>query len=63
MTTIDEAGAPALYQAVRRVYVPMVETGEWPQAADFAGHIAALAARTEQALKAYRAADAGANLD
>jgi CheY-like chemotaxis protein/HPt (histidine-containing phosphotransfer) domain-containing protein len=58
-----EAGAPALYQAVRRVYVPMVETGEWPQAVDFAGHIAALAARTEQALKAYRAAHAGANQD
>jgi CheY-like chemotaxis protein/signal transduction histidine kinase len=58
-----EAGAPALYQAVRRVYVPMVETGEWPHAADFAGPIAALAARTELALKAYRATHAGANND
>lgn len=57
-----EAGAPALYQAVRRVYVPMLEAGAWPSEPDWAGHIAALAARTEQALKVYRAAHAGANL-
>jgi CheY-like chemotaxis protein/signal transduction histidine kinase len=50
-----EAGAPALYQAVRQVYVQMVETGEWPSQPDWAGHIAALAARTEQALEAYLA--------
>lgn len=57
-----EAGAPALYQAVRRVYVPMLEARTWPSEPGWAGHIAALAARTEQALKAYRAAHASANL-
>ena len=57
-----EAGAPALYQAVRQVYVPMMETGRWPQQPDWAGHIAALAARTDQALKAYRAAHNDANI-
>jgi CheY-like chemotaxis protein len=56
-----EAGTQALYQAVRRVYVPMVETREWPSEPDWAGHIAALAAETEQALRAYGAAHAGAN--
>jgi HPt (histidine-containing phosphotransfer) domain-containing protein len=56
-----EAGAQALYQAVRRVYVPMVEARAWPSQPDWAGHIAALAAETEQALKAYGAAHAGAN--
>jgi two-component system CAI-1 autoinducer sensor kinase/phosphatase CqsS len=56
-----EAGAQALYQAVRRVYVPMVETREWPSQPDWAGHIAALAAETERALKAYGAAQAAAN--
>jgi two-component system CAI-1 autoinducer sensor kinase/phosphatase CqsS len=57
-----EAGATALYQAVRRAYVPMVETGQWPVRPDWAGEIAALAARTEFALKAYRAAHKDANL-
>ena len=57
-----EAGATALYQAVRRAYVPMVETRQWPARADWAGEIAALAARTEKALKAYRAAHKDANL-
>ncbi|MEJ6023209.1 hybrid sensor histidine kinase/response regulator [Ramlibacter sp. PS4R-6] len=51
-----EAGAPALYQAVRRVYVPMVEAKAWPVQDDWAGRIAALAAETVQALNAYGAA-------
>jgi len=55
-----EVGAPALYQAVRRVYVPMVETKEWPAQAEWAVRIAALAAETVQALRAYGAAHAGA---
>ena len=50
-----EAGAPALYQAVRRAYVPMVETQAWPAHDDWAGRIAALAAETVQALHAYGA--------
>ena len=57
-----EAGAPALYQAVRRVYVPMLEQGSWPAQEDWAGYIAALAVRTEHALKAYRATHTGADL-
>jgi two-component system, CAI-1 autoinducer sensor kinase/phosphatase CqsS len=56
-----EAGAQALYQAVRRAYVPMVETRAWPTQPDWTGHIAALAAETERALKAYGAAHAGAH--
>lgn len=60
-----EAGAPALYQAVRRVYVPMVETKEWPAQPEWPARIAALAAETVQALRAYGAAHAraGANPD
>lgn len=50
-----EAGAQALYQAVRRVYVPMVESQSWPPQGGWAGEVAALAAETEQALKAYAA--------
>lgn len=48
-----EAGAQALYQAVRRVYVPMVETQSWPAQAGWIQQVAALAADTEKALKAY----------
>jgi len=48
-----EAGAQALYQAVRRVYVPMVESQTWPPQGGWSGQIAALAAETEKALKAY----------
>jgi CheY-like chemotaxis protein/HPt (histidine-containing phosphotransfer) domain-containing protein len=58
-----EAGAPALYQAVRRIYVPMIETKEWPAQPDWAMRIAALAAETVQALRAYGAAHAGAGAD
>lgn len=56
-----EAGAPALYQAVRRAYVPMVEAQAWPAQEDWAPRIAALAAETAQALNAYGATQAGAN--
>jgi HPt (histidine-containing phosphotransfer) domain-containing protein len=48
-----EAGAQALYQAVRRVYVPLVETQSWPAQAGWMQQVAALAADTEKALKAY----------
>jgi CheY-like chemotaxis protein len=50
-----EAGAQALYQAVRRVYVPMVESRSWPPQGGWVGQIAALAADTEKALKGYAA--------
>ncbi|HUR89817.1 MAG TPA: response regulator [Ramlibacter sp.] len=48
-----EAGAQALYQAVRRVYVPMVEAQAWPAQGGWVQQIAALSADTEKALKAY----------
>ena len=48
-----EAGAQALYQAVRRVYVPMVETHSWPAQSGWIQQVAALAAETEKALRAY----------
>ena len=50
-----EAGAQALYQAVRRVYVPMVESQSWPPQGEWVAQIAALAADTEKALKAHAA--------
>lgn len=49
-----EAGATALYQLVRRVYVPMLEQRSWPSASDWVEHIRVLAGRTEEALRAYR---------
>jgi CheY-like chemotaxis protein/HPt (histidine-containing phosphotransfer) domain-containing protein len=48
-----EAGAQALYQQVRRVYVPLLEEGRWPAGSDWLPQLQELAARTEQALKAY----------
>lgn len=48
-----EAGAQALYQQIRRLYVPLLEQGEWPDADGWLDHLQALAARTELALKAY----------
>ncbi len=50
-----EAGAQALYQSVRRAYVPMVETRAWPPENGFVVRIAALASETQRALKAYGA--------
>jgi two-component system, CAI-1 autoinducer sensor kinase/phosphatase CqsS len=57
-----EAGAQTLYQAVRAVYVPMVETRSWPAQPDWAARIAALAAQSQVALRAYGATRAGADL-
>jgi CheY-like chemotaxis protein len=48
-----EAGAQALYQQVRRLYVPLLEQDEWPEAPGWLEHLRSLAARTDQALKAY----------
>ncbi|MDB5750142.1 MAG: putative histidine kinase, atypical unorthodox [Ramlibacter sp.] len=48
-----EAGAQALYQHVRRIYVPLLEQGQWPAGENWLAELQALAARTESALKAY----------
>lgn len=48
-----EAGAQALYRMVRRLYVPMLETRSWPGTPGWAAQIAALATRTERALRDY----------
>lgn len=52
-----EAGAQALYQHVRRIYVPMLEQGDWPPGTGWLPELQALARRTEDALKAYCAAE------
>ncbi|QJW84478.1 hypothetical protein HK414_14290 [Ramlibacter terrae] len=52
-----EAGAQALYQHVRRVYVPLLEHDQWPAAAGWLADLQSLAARTEAALKAYCATE------
>ncbi|GAC1600586.1 MAG: hypothetical protein NVS3B2_02910 [Ramlibacter sp.] len=48
-----EAGAAALHQMVRRIYVPMVEEHHWPQAEGWLEQLRALALRTDEALTAY----------
>ena len=48
-----EAGAQALYQHVRQVYVPLLEHGEWPAADAWLPQLQNLARQTEQALKTY----------
>jgi two-component system CAI-1 autoinducer sensor kinase/phosphatase CqsS len=48
-----EAGASALHQLVRRIYVPMVEERCWPGPGGWVEQIRALAIQTEQALTAY----------
>ena len=48
-----EAGAAALHQLVRRIYVPMVEERRWPPADGWLEQIRALAIRTDQGLSAY----------
>lgn len=50
-----DAGASALYQLARGVYVPMVEQRRWPVAAGWLGQIKALASQTDQALRTYGA--------
>jgi CheY-like chemotaxis protein len=52
-----EAGAQALYQEVRKFYVPLLEQGQWPSGPFWLKQLQELAARTEQALKAYCAAE------
>jgi CheY-like chemotaxis protein/HPt (histidine-containing phosphotransfer) domain-containing protein len=53
-----EAGAQGLYQHVRKLYVPLLEHGRWPAAADWLPQLQQLASRTEEALKAYCAQQA-----
>lgn len=55
-----EAGALALYQRVRRVYVPVLEEGRWPPAAEWA-RVRALADETDLALREYGARHAPAD--
>jgi two-component system response regulator PhcR len=50
-----EAGALALYQRVRRIYVPVLEERRWPEGPDWLPHLRLLAARTEEALREYGA--------
>ncbi|MES2975264.1 MAG: response regulator [Pseudomonadota bacterium] len=52
-----EAGAMALYQLVRRVYIPMVEERRWPMDAEWLVQLKALASQTGDALRAYGAAE------
>jgi two-component system CAI-1 autoinducer sensor kinase/phosphatase CqsS len=50
-----EAGAAALHEEVRRVYVPIVESGQWPDGLDWLAHIDDLLASSVIALRAYGA--------
>ncbi|NNU43057.1 ATP-binding response regulator [Ramlibacter montanisoli] len=52
-----EAGAQALYQQVRKLYVPLLEQGEWPTGSTWLPNLQDLATRTEQALRAYCATE------
>jgi CheY-like chemotaxis protein len=52
-----EAGAQALYDKVRQVYVPLFEQGKWP-AAGWLSDLRLLADRSQEALQAYCAAQA-----
>jgi two-component system, CAI-1 autoinducer sensor kinase/phosphatase CqsS len=53
-----EAGAQALYQQVRRLYVPLLEEGQWPTGREWVPQLQALARRTEEAVRAYCAQQA-----
>jgi HPt (histidine-containing phosphotransfer) domain-containing protein len=48
-----EAGAQALYQYVRKLYVPLLEEGQWPTGTGWLPQLQSLASRTEAALRAY----------
>ena len=48
-----EAGAQALYQHVRKLYVPLLEEGQWPTGQEWLPQVRTLARRTEEALRAY----------
>ena len=50
-----EAGALALYQRVRGIYVPVLEQRRWPEGDAWVTELRQLAARTEQALRDYGA--------
>lgn len=50
-----DAGALALYQLVRSVYVPMLQARAWPSPGGWMGQVAAVAGQTETALRAYSA--------
>jgi CheY-like chemotaxis protein len=49
-----EAGALALYQHVRRIYVPVLEQGRWPEG-DWLAQLEDLAGRSERALREHAA--------
>jgi CheY-like chemotaxis protein len=55
-----EAGALALYQLVRRLYVPMLEQQRWPPEAGWIEQLKALATRSVEALQSYCAAESRA---
>jgi two-component system, CAI-1 autoinducer sensor kinase/phosphatase CqsS len=57
-----EAGAAALHHYARTMYVPMLEERRWPAVEGWLDRIGVLAAQTEQALRAYGAAQARADL-
>ncbi|MES2940099.1 MAG: response regulator [Pseudomonadota bacterium] len=48
-----EAGATALHQLVRRIYVPMLEHKRWPEGGSWPEQIRRLATQTDEALRAY----------
>jgi two-component system, CAI-1 autoinducer sensor kinase/phosphatase CqsS len=56
-----EAGAQALYQQVRKLYVPLLEEGQWPTGTAWLPQLQELAVQTGQALKAYCAAESRSN--
>lgn len=53
-----EAGALALYQRVRRIYVPVLEQRRWPEGQSWVAELRLLASRTEQALREFGARQA-----
>lgn len=57
-----EAGATALHQLVRHIYVPMVEQDCWPSVPNWLERIRLLAATTDKALKDYAAAEQSAKV-
>jgi len=56
--TSGDAGAQALYQLVRGIYIPMIEGQLWPQSSDWVGNIAGVAADSVRALRDYGAEQA-----
>lgn len=53
-----EAGAQAMYQHVRRMYVPLLEQQQWPVSSAWLEQLRELTQRTQEALRAYCAANA-----